>query len=260
MPSPARSWTRWLAVSAAIAAADLATKAWVTHGGQADFYNLMVRTGGEGAKGISCLLADDDTPGLNPQVPERKMGMKSSPTATIQLDGARIPGDRLIGDEGQGFRIAMSALDGGRLGSVESLAALGGPVDGNLRRNLDALASRDLLTLDEGQLNDLRGEKNLVLVPLMRQRRIADAGKARPELLCDRGRDLLARDELGARLGVALRVHELACVLEQGLGGGRIALRVSGARDTRDRGIGQGPVRQAQREWYVDYVLASRQG
>jgi alkylation response protein AidB-like acyl-CoA dehydrogenase len=91
-------------------------KAWVTHGGQADFYNLMVRTGGEGAKGISCLLADKDTPGLNPQPPERKMGMRSSHTATIQLDGARVPADRLIGDEGHGFRIAMSALDGGRLG------------------------------------------------------------------------------------------------------------------------------------------------
>ena len=91
-------------------------KAWVTHGGVADFYNLMVRTGGEGAKGISCLLADKETPGLTPQAPERKMGMKSSHTATIQLDGARVPADRLIGDEGQGFRIAMSALDGGRLG------------------------------------------------------------------------------------------------------------------------------------------------
>ncbi len=91
-------------------------KGWVTHGGQADFYNLMVRTGGEGAKGISCLLAAKDTPGLTPQKPERKMGMRSSHTATIQLDGARVPADRLIGVEGQGFRIAMSALDGGRLG------------------------------------------------------------------------------------------------------------------------------------------------
>jgi alkylation response protein AidB-like acyl-CoA dehydrogenase len=95
-------------------------KAWVTHGGQADFYNLMVRTGTEsgtaGAKGISCLLADKDTPGLLPQAPERKMGMRSSHTSTIQLDGARVPADRLLGDEGQGFRIAMSALDGGRLG------------------------------------------------------------------------------------------------------------------------------------------------
>ncbi len=91
-------------------------KAWVTHGGQADFYNLMVRTGGDGPGGISCLLADKGTEGLVPQKPERKMGMRSSPTATVQLDGARIPADRLIAGEGEGFRIAMSALDGGRLG------------------------------------------------------------------------------------------------------------------------------------------------
>lgn len=91
-------------------------KAWVTHGGHADFYNLMVRTGGPGAGGISCLLAPAGTPGLRPQPPERKMGMASSPTAQVVLDGARLPADRLVGAEGQGFRIAMAALDGGRLG------------------------------------------------------------------------------------------------------------------------------------------------
>ena len=91
-------------------------KAWVTHGGHADFYNLMVRTGGPGAKGISCLLAPASTPGLQPQPPERKMGMRSSPTASILLEQARVPADRLLGEEGTGFRIAMSALDGGRLG------------------------------------------------------------------------------------------------------------------------------------------------
>jgi alkylation response protein AidB-like acyl-CoA dehydrogenase len=91
-------------------------KAWVTHGGEADFYNLMVRTGGPGAKGISCLLAEASTPGLAPQPPERKMGMRSSTTATVLLDAARVPADRLLGEEGSGFRIAMSALDGGRLG------------------------------------------------------------------------------------------------------------------------------------------------
>ena len=91
-------------------------KAWVTSGGQADFYNLMVRTGGPGAKGVSCLLADAGTPGLLPQRPERKMGMASSHTASIVLEGARVPADRLLGAEGEGFRIAMSALDGGRLG------------------------------------------------------------------------------------------------------------------------------------------------
>jgi alkylation response protein AidB-like acyl-CoA dehydrogenase len=91
-------------------------KAWVTHGGHADFYNLMVRTGGEGPAGISCLLADKNTPGLLPQPPEKKMGMRSSHTSTIVLEGARVPADRLVAGEGDGFKIAMSALDGGRLG------------------------------------------------------------------------------------------------------------------------------------------------
>ena len=92
------------------------TKAWITHGGVADFYNLMVRTSDDGARGISCLLADASTPGLSSAPPERKMGAKASRTAQVLLDGARVPADRLIGTEGQGFKIALSALDAGRLG------------------------------------------------------------------------------------------------------------------------------------------------
>jgi alkylation response protein AidB-like acyl-CoA dehydrogenase len=92
------------------------TKAWITHGGRADFYNIFARTGGEGAKGISCLLADAGTPGLLPQKPERTMGLRSSSPAPIVLDDARIPSDRLVGAEGGGFPIAMEALDAGRLG------------------------------------------------------------------------------------------------------------------------------------------------
>jgi alkylation response protein AidB-like acyl-CoA dehydrogenase len=91
-------------------------KAWVTHGGVADFYNLMVRTSDDGPRGISCLLVPGDTPGLAAAKPEKKMGMRSSPTAQVALEGARVPAERLIGDEGQGFTIALSALDGGRLG------------------------------------------------------------------------------------------------------------------------------------------------
>jgi alkylation response protein AidB-like acyl-CoA dehydrogenase len=91
-------------------------KAWVTHGGVADFYNLMVRTSDDGPRGISCLLTAGDTPGLTGSRPERKMGMRSSPTAQVVLEGARVPAERLIGDEGQGFTIALAALDGGRLG------------------------------------------------------------------------------------------------------------------------------------------------
>jgi alkylation response protein AidB-like acyl-CoA dehydrogenase len=92
------------------------TKAWITHAGHADFYNVFCRTGGDGAAGISCLLADADTPGLLPQKPERTMGLTSSAPAQVVFDGARLPGDRLVGAEGGGFAIAMEALDAGRLG------------------------------------------------------------------------------------------------------------------------------------------------
>jgi alkylation response protein AidB-like acyl-CoA dehydrogenase len=92
------------------------TKAWITHAGVADFYNIFCRTGGTGAAGVSCLLADASTPGINPLAREKTMGLRSSPIAQIAFDDARVPVDQLIGEEGVGFRIAMSALDSGRLG------------------------------------------------------------------------------------------------------------------------------------------------
>ncbi|MFC7307618.1 acyl-CoA dehydrogenase family protein [Streptomyces monticola] len=92
------------------------TKAWITHGGVADFYTVLARTGGEGAKGISAFLVPGDAEGLSAAVPERKMGLKGSPTAQLHFDGVRIPDARRIGEEGQGFAIALSALDSGRLG------------------------------------------------------------------------------------------------------------------------------------------------
>ncbi|HYN75264.1 MAG TPA: acyl-CoA dehydrogenase family protein [Candidatus Limnocylindria bacterium] len=92
------------------------TKAWITHGGVADFYALMTRTSDDGPRGITCLLADASTAGLTSAAPERKMAANSSQTAQILLDGARIPVERRLGAEGQGFEIALAALDSGRLG------------------------------------------------------------------------------------------------------------------------------------------------
>ncbi|MET8568173.1 acyl-CoA dehydrogenase [Streptomyces sp. NPDC004783] len=92
------------------------TKAWITHGGIADFYTVMARTGAEGPKGITAFLVPGDAEGLSAAVPEKKMGLKGSPTAQIHLDGVRVPDSRRLGDEGQGFSIALSALDSGRLG------------------------------------------------------------------------------------------------------------------------------------------------
>ncbi|MFF8696973.1 acyl-CoA dehydrogenase family protein [Streptomyces sp. NPDC015144] len=92
------------------------TKAWITHGGVADFYTVLARTGAEGARGITAFLVPGNAEGLNAAAPEKKMGMKGSPTAQLNFDGVRIPDARRIGEEGQGFAIALSALDSGRLG------------------------------------------------------------------------------------------------------------------------------------------------
>ncbi|MEJ1199737.1 MULTISPECIES: acyl-CoA dehydrogenase [unclassified Streptomyces] len=92
------------------------TKAWITHGGIADFYTVMARTGEEGPRGITAFLVPGDAEGLSAAVPEKKMGLKGSPTAQVHLDGVRVPDARRLGDEGQGFAIALSALDSGRLG------------------------------------------------------------------------------------------------------------------------------------------------
>jgi len=91
------------------------SKAWITHGGLADFYTLFARTG-EGSQGISCFLVPKDTPGLSFGRPEEKMGLHAVPTTSAHYDGAFLPTERLIGAEGQGLPIAFSALDAGRLG------------------------------------------------------------------------------------------------------------------------------------------------
>jgi alkylation response protein AidB-like acyl-CoA dehydrogenase len=92
------------------------TKAWTTHAGHADFYTVMVRTSDDGGRGVSCLLMEAGTPGLGFGVPEHKMGLTGSPTAQLLLDGARVPVHRRMGGEGQGLKIALEALDSGRLG------------------------------------------------------------------------------------------------------------------------------------------------
>ncbi|WP_181803820.1 acyl-CoA dehydrogenase family protein [Streptomyces shenzhenensis] len=92
------------------------TKAWITHGGIADFYTVMARTGAEGSHGITAFLVPGDAEGLSGAVPEKKMGMKGSPTAQVHFDDVRVPDERRLGEEGQGFAIALAALDSGRLG------------------------------------------------------------------------------------------------------------------------------------------------
>ena len=92
------------------------TKAWVTHGGEADYYVVFARTSGDRSRGVSCFLVPADAPGLTVGAPERKMGLTGSTTATLNLDEVPVEAGRRIGEEGAGLPIALRALDSGRLG------------------------------------------------------------------------------------------------------------------------------------------------
>ncbi len=90
-------------------------KAWTTHGGEADFYKVMARTS-DSRNGISCFLVPADAAGLSADPPERKMGLTGSATATMRFDAVAVDEDRLLGEEGDGLKIALAGLDAGRLG------------------------------------------------------------------------------------------------------------------------------------------------
>ena len=91
------------------------SKQFISGGGENEIYVTMVRTGEDGPKGISCLVIEKDMPGVSFGAQERKLGWHSQPTAQVNFDGVRVPAENLLGSEGEGFRIAMMGLDGGRL-------------------------------------------------------------------------------------------------------------------------------------------------
>ena len=90
-------------------------KAFISGGGVSDLYVVMARTGEAGPRGISCIVVEKGTPGLSFGAQEKKLGWKSQPTAMVMFENCRVPVANRIGAEGQGFRIAMAGLDGGRL-------------------------------------------------------------------------------------------------------------------------------------------------
>ncbi len=91
------------------------TKQFISGAGVNDLYVTMVRTGGDGAKGISCLVIEKDMPGVSFGAPEKKLGWNASPTAQVIFDNVKVPLENRVGAEGDGFRFAMAGLDGGRL-------------------------------------------------------------------------------------------------------------------------------------------------
>jgi alkylation response protein AidB-like acyl-CoA dehydrogenase len=90
-------------------------KAFISGAGVSDVYACMLRTGGEGPGGISCILVEKDAPGLSFGRKERKLGWNSQPTAMVVFENCRVPVANRLGAEGDGFKIAMMGLDGGRI-------------------------------------------------------------------------------------------------------------------------------------------------
>ncbi|WP_106638929.1 acyl-CoA dehydrogenase family protein [Allosphingosinicella vermicomposti] len=91
------------------------SKAFISGGGENEIYVVMVRTGEDGPKGISCLVIEKDMPGVSFGAQEKKLGWHSQPTCQVNFDDVRVPVSNRVGGEGEGFRIAMMGLDGGRL-------------------------------------------------------------------------------------------------------------------------------------------------
>ena len=92
------------------------TKQWISNGSCADYYILFARTSEDPKRGLSAFVVPADTPGMSFGAPEKKMGLACDVTTQVLFDGARVPAAQLIGEEGQGMRVALSALDAGRLG------------------------------------------------------------------------------------------------------------------------------------------------
>ncbi len=106
------------------------SKAFISGAGATDVLVVMARTGGEGPRGISAFVVPADAPGITYGRKEEKMGWNSQPTRAVTFEGVRIPASHLLGNEGEGFRIAMKALDGGRINIAAcSLGAAQGAFD-----------------------------------------------------------------------------------------------------------------------------------
>ncbi|WP_030673176.1 acyl-CoA dehydrogenase family protein [Streptomyces sp. NRRL B-1347] len=115
-------------------------KQFISGAGASHVYVVMARTGGSGPDGVSAFVVERDDPGLSFGANEKKMGWNAQPTRQVVLDGVRVPADRLLGAEGDGFRIAMNALNGGRIGIAA--CSLGGARSA-LDRSLVHLADRE---------------------------------------------------------------------------------------------------------------------
>ena len=163
-------------------------KQFISGGGASDFYVTMVRTGGEGAGGVSTLVIDGKTPGVSFGANERKMGWNAQPTRAVIFENARVPVANRLGDEGIGFKIAMAGLDGGRLNIAA--CSLGG-AQSALDKSLAYMKERKAFgkRLDEFQalqfkVADMATELEAARTFLWRAASALDAKTADASMLC----------------------------------------------------------------------------
>ncbi|MFG2225025.1 acyl-CoA dehydrogenase family protein [Streptomyces sp. NPDC048644] len=163
-------------------------KQFISGAGASHLYLVMARTGGEGPRGISAFLVERDDPGLSFGTNEKKMGWNAQPTRQVILDGVRLPAGRRLGAEGDGFRIAMNGLNGGRLGIAA--CSLGG-AQSALDRSLTHLADREAFgarLLDaqalQFRLADMATELSAARALLHQAAQALDRGDAQAPQLC----------------------------------------------------------------------------
>jgi alkylation response protein AidB-like acyl-CoA dehydrogenase len=188
-------------------------KTFITNLGRAGTYIVMARTGGPGASGVSAFVVEAENPGLRCGRPFDKMGLHGSPTGELQLEECTVPEEALLGREGQGFAIAMSALDAGRIGiSAQAL----GLAQGALDDAIEYLGQRQQF----GQrLSDFQGLQ-WMLADMATQVEAARLMVYRAAALCDAGRPF-TREASMAKLfctDTAMRVTTDAVQLLGGYG------------------------------------------
>ncbi len=114
-------------------------KLWITTGSEASFFIVFARTGDDRVKGITAFLVEKDREGVRVGKKERKLGIRASPTTEILLESVKIPGENLLGEEGNGFTIALDTLDGGRLGIASQSLGIGRAAIHLIRDHLAAM-------------------------------------------------------------------------------------------------------------------------
>lgn len=164
------------------------SKAFISGGGRSDLYVVMARTGGDGPRGISTFVVESGTPGLSFGGQEKKLGWKSQPTAQVNFTDCRVPAANRVGAEGEGFRIAMAGLDGGRINIAAcSLGAAGACLERAVayvkeRRQFGrALAEFQALQF---RLADMATELEAARLMVLKAAAMLDAGDRRASVQC----------------------------------------------------------------------------